>query len=339
MRSKHNIVLLGLLILLGGCATTNQSTLAASSATHIISHGTHISLPTITSGKRPEWLVRDSQDYPAKDYYSVTRQASTAETAAKKAYDRAYQLLNPEPASSTRSGQPPIKLAALWHNQDNFHALAVIARQQATIYLRDQLNSLDTATQANVTSLNNSEDPLTKIGLLQTVIKRQQLRAAIQKSLKKVDPTKEGRESPWNTRSWSLQMAALLKELRIIPMMNISLSNTTSLTPMLKQGLENAGLRPARSFEADYILSGKLYIEEKELNNGYIQANGELQLTLQHKDSKTNYGMQSWALEVTSINAEGAKERLLNKAKRLLTTDKRETIISIAAQADKQPLK
>ncbi len=337
MRSKHNLVLLGLLIVLSGCATTKQPTLASNSATHIISHGAHISLPTIASGKRPEWLVRDSQDYPAKDYYSVTSQANTAEAAAKKAYDSAYQLLNPEQVSNTGTEQPQIKLAALWHDQNNFHALAVIVRQQATTFLLDQLNSLDTATQANVTALNNSEDPLTKIGLLQTVIERQQLRAAIQKSLKKVDPAKEGRESPWNTRSWSLQMAALLKELRIIPVMDISLSNTTSLTPMLKQGLENAGLRPARSFEADYILSGKLDIEETELDNGYIQANGQLQLILQHKDRKTNYGMRSWALEVTSINAEGAKERLLNKAKRLLTTDKRETIIGIAAQADRQP--
>lgn len=337
MQRKHNIVLLSLLIAFSGCATTNQASLESSSTIEIVSYGAHITLPTIETGKRPEWLVRDSQDYPHKNYYSDTGQADTAEAAATKAYERAYKLLKSEQATNNSSAQPQIKLAALWHDTNSFHALAVIPRQQAETYLRDQLNNLDIATQANVTVLSITADPLKKIGLLQTVIERQQLRAAIQKSLKKVDIAKEGRESPWNTRSWSLQMAALLKELRIIPIMDISLSNTTSLTPMLKQGLENAGLHPARPFEADYILSGRLDIEEKELNNGYSQANGQLQLRLLHKDKQTNYGMQNWALEVTSISAEGAKERLLNKAKRLLTTDKRETIIGIAAQADKQP--
>ncbi len=336
MHDKLTTALLGLLITLTGCATTNQTSLVLNNATEIVSHGTRIALPSIETGKRPEWLVRDSQAYPHQDYYSVTRQANSAEAAAKKAYDSAYKLLRPE-QSSNSAEQPQIRLAALWHGQNLFHALAVIPRHQAETYLRDHLNSLDTATQANVIALNITEDPLTKIGLLQTVIKRQQLRAAIQKSLKKVELAKEGRESPWNTRSWSLQMAALLKELRIIPIMDISLSNTTALTPMLKQGLENAGLRPARSFEADYILSGKLDIDEKELNNGYIQANGQLQLTLQHKENQTRYGTQNWALEVTAISAEGAKERLLHKAKRLLITDKRETIIGIAAQADTQP--
>ena len=336
MHGKLTTALLGLLITLTGCATTNQTSLALNNATEIVSHGTRIALPSIETGKRPEWLVRDSQAYPHQDYYSVTRQANSAEAAAKKAYDSAYKLLRPE-QSSNSAEQPQIKIAALWHGQNSVHALAVIPRRQAETYLRDHLNSLDTATQANVIALNITEDPLTKIGLLQTVIKRQQLRAAIQKSLKKVELAKEGRESPWNTRSWSLQMAALLKELRIIPIMDISLSNTTALTPMLKQGLENAGLRPARSFEADYILSGKLDIDEKELNNGYIQANGQLQLTLQHKENQTRYGTQNWALEVTAISAEGAKERLLHKAKRLLITDKRETIIGIAAQADTQP--
>jgi len=338
MRGKHNIILLGLLIALSGCATTNQTSQVLNNATEIVSHGTRITLPNIETGKRPEWLVRDSQAYPHQDYYSVTRQANSAEAAAKKAYDSAYKLLRPEQSFSSAE-QPQIRLATLWHNQGQnlFHALAVIPRHQAEAYLRQQLDKLDTATQANVVALNITEDPLAKIGLLQTVIERQQLRAAIQKSLKKVDPAKEGRESPWNTRSWSLQMAALLKELRIIPIMDISLSNTTALTPMLKQGLENAGLRPARSFEADYILSGKLDIYEKELNNGYIQANGLLQLTLRHKENQTRYGTQNWALEVTAISAEGAKERLLHKARRLLTTDKRETIIGIAAQSDKQP--
>ena len=338
MHSMHKIVLLGLLISLSGCVTTNQSNLTAtaSSATNIVSYGTHITLPKIDTGKPPEWLVRASTDYPAKDYYSVTRQANTADTAARKAYASAYKLLNPEQSSGSTE-LPQIKLAALWQGQGVSHALAVIPRHQAEAYLREQLNSLDTATQGNVDDLNITDDPLIKIGLLQTVIERQQLRAAIQKSLKKVDLAKEGRESPWNTRSWSLQMAALLKELRIIPMMDSSLSNTTSLTAMLKQGLENSGLRPARPFEADYILSGSLDIEETELNNGYTQANAQLQLRLQHKDKLTDYGTQNWALEVTSISAEGAKERLLNKAKRLLTADKRETIIGIAAQAGIQP--
>ena len=335
MLNKHNIILLGFLIALSGCAATKQATVAPSSATHIVSHGTRITLPTIETGKRPEWLVRDSQSYPHQDYYSITSQANSAEKAATKAVDQAYKLLSPEQDNTT--DLPQIKLAALWQNQNIFHALAVIPRGQGEAYLRNKLNTLDTATRANVAVLNITEDPLTKIGLLQTVIQRQQLRAAIQKSLKKMDLANEGRESPWNTRSWSLQMAALFKELRIIPVMDISLSNTASLTPILKQGLENAGLRPARSFEADYILRGKLDVEEKELNNGYTQANGQLELSLRHKDNNTDYGMQNWALEVTALSAEGAKERLLHKAKRLLTTDKRETIIGIAAQVDKQP--
>lgn len=340
MQVKHSIILLVLIISLSGCAISNQpnsSSLAANSAANIVSHGTHIALPTIETGKRPEWLVRTSPDYPYNDFYSVTSQANTAETAAEKVYDSAYKLLKPE-QSSSRAGLPQIKLVALWQqSQNTFHALAVIPRDQAEAYLRDHLNNLDTATRANVAVLNITADPLMQIGLLQTVIERQQLRAAIQKSFKKLDLTKEGRESPWNTRSWSLQMEALLKELRIIPLMDISQPNSDVLTAMLKQGLENAGLRPVRSFEADYILRGRFDIEEKELNNGYSQANGQLQLTLQHKDKQTDYGMQNWALEVTSISVEGAKERLLNKAKRLLTTDKRQTIIGIAAQADKQP--
>ncbi|MBI3772667.1 MAG: hypothetical protein HY272_08220 [Gammaproteobacteria bacterium] len=333
MDSKHRIILLSLLTALGACATTDQTASISVNATSIASHDMALTLPVITIGARPEWLMHDSQDYPPRDYYTRTAQADSPQAAATLACERIITLLRPEPeAEPVEQLQQKIKIAALWHNQGRYHALAVLPRQEAETFLRGRLNSLDAATKISVAKLDATDEPLEKIGLLHSVIQRQQLRAAYQKSLKQVDPLKEGRESPWDTRRWSLQMEALLKELRVIPVMDITLSNPTALTPMLEQGLKNGGMQPASPLEADYILSGKLDIEEKELTNGYTQAKGHLELTLQHKDKQIRYGMQDWAFEVTSLSAEGAKERLLNKVQQILTQDKRGTIIGIATQ-------
>lgn len=333
MDSKRSIILLSLLTVLGGCATIDQTASISANTTSIVSHGTMLALPVITIGARPEWLIRDSQDYHRRDYYSRTAQADSAEVAATQAYEQIIKLLRPEPeADAVEQLQQKIEIAALWRDQGAYHALAVFPRQEAETFLRGKLNSLDAATKISVAKLDATDEPLEKIGVLHSVIQRQQLRAAYQKSLKQVDPLKEGRESPWDTRRWSQKMEALLKELRVVPVMDITLSNPTALTPMLEQGLKNGGMESASPLEADYILSGKLEIEEKELSNGYTQANGHLQLTLQHKDKQIRYGMQNWAFEVTALSAEGAKERLLNKAQQILAQDKRETIVSIAAQ-------
>ncbi len=333
MHRQNRITLLCLLLTLSACTSTDRTTLTTSGPTHFISQGTRINLPTIETGKRPEWLIRDHHDYPRNDFYSVTAQDNNAEAAAKKTYADAIKLLQPtDDAVQIGALQAQIKIVSLWSDDKNYHALAVLPRQQSVAFLYSQLNNLDATTQASVTALNTTEDPLQKIGLLQTAIERQQLRAAYQKSLKKIDPAKEGRESPWDTRRWSLEVAALLKNLRITPVMVPTPSNPTALTDTLKQGLENAGLRPARKFEADYILTGTLHIEEKTLASGYTQAIGHLNLTLQDDKQNRSYGVKSWQLEATSLSADGAKERMLNKARRLLKQNQRKTIIGIATQ-------
>ena len=333
MHRQNRMTLLCLLLTLSACTTTDRTTLTPTTATHFVSQGTRIELPPIETGKRPEWLVRDHQHYPSSDYYSVTAQASSPNEAAKKAYESAIRFFQPtEDAKPVEALQTQVKVVAIWRNQDIHHALAVFPRHEVVTFLYNKLDSLDAATRTTVATLSTTEDPLQKIGLLQSTIQRQQLRAAYQKSLKKIDPAKEGRESPWDTRRWSLEMSALLKDLRIMPIMDSSPSNPTPMTAMLKEGLEKAGLRPARPFEADYVLTGELHIEEKTLTNGYTQAIGHLELTLQHQEQHTLYGVKSWELEVTSLSAEGAKERMLNKARRLLKQDKREIIIGIATQ-------
>lgn len=335
MDCKRGILLLSCAFAaLSGCAATNHIVTVPLQSERIVIEGTSLALPLIATGGQPEWVIHDSPEYPRQDFYSRTAYADNPEIAATQAGEQIINLLRPEPeADPVIQLQQKIKIAALWQNQGTYYALAVFPRQDAEIFLRGRLDSLDAATKIDVTRLETTEEPLERIGLLHSVIQRQQLRAAYQKSLKRVDVQRKGRESPWDTRRWSLEMANLLKGLRIVPVMDITLSNPSVLTPMLEQGLKNGGMQPATMLDADYILNGKLDIDEQELTSGYTQAKGHLALTLQHKDKLIRYGVQEWTFDATSLSAEGAKERLLNKVQQVLTQDKRETVLGIATQA------
>ena len=332
MSRRRLTALLGLIVLLSACGAQRTATLPPLPTTVNIEIAQgelrQFPLPALSHGPRPEWLIPSATGYPDNSFYTIHSRATTPLEAAKQAYADAVEFLRPAPeAASIDALAEQIRVIGIWHDGTQSHALVTLPRRAVIDHLRQQVDQLDEATRATVLALQTSNDPLIQIGLLQTAIKRQQLRALYQKSFKRAEG--EGRESPWDTRRWSLQLSALMKELLITPKTN---SSDPALEERLKLGLLNAGMHAARHFEADYVLSADLDIHRQQLPDGYAQARGELTLKLRHIETGRDYGTQRQTLEVTAMSAEDARQRLLRKAERLLSEDKRNAIIDIAEQ-------
>lgn len=330
---KKELLLLAVITLsLAACNSQHSANTKNAAPTQIIVDNQRLVLPTIQHGIKPVWL--SPQPPQQAEYHALSAQGHSADEAASKAYRAAIQLMRPV-ANEHQGFDGSIRISHLWQNPQQptqFHALAIIEREAAYRYLRGKLDSFDAATELNVDALNNARDPITRIGLLNTMIERQQRRAAYQKSLKKIDITKEGRESPWDTRRWSLQLGQLLDGLLITPQIDAEPETKVELITNLTQGIANTGLRRARPFEADYVLSGQLETREKNLQNGYVQASATLSLSLKDIAKQKHYGHKDWHLEATALTPEDAKARLLNKMQHILKQNHRHTIIDIASQ-------
>ncbi len=340
MYHKGFLVAITIGTLATGCASQHSPSSHAQRAAQPLIVGNYQTLlPAAAHGAKPTWLSPGDQSHHNADRYALTAHGKTAQQAATEAFESALALLHP--IDQVSIGFPTTatpKVTALWQNPANkqFHALVTFDRQIAYSHLRATLDGLDARTEQDRQQLNQTREPLARIALLNQVIERQQQRALLQKSLKKIDVTKEGRESPWDTRRWSLELNALLHNLLIAPEIEGDDQASAGLIHPLIEGIVNTGLRRARPFEADYVLSGQLETREQTLESGYIQANGTLRLTLQDSATKRRYGSYDWQLQATSLTAEDAKARLMSKSEQILKQDHRATIIGIATQLQAQ---
>lgn len=280
-------------------------------------------LPSIETGAKPYW----DKTFPSTQYVSVISESDSPAQAAKNAQKEMRLLLNPQTETDdTRTLNPEIKIAALWMKEnDSFHALAIFPQAEAARHLWQQIDTLDAMTTQDIANLGSSTDPLKKIGRLLKMIKRQQLRAAYQKSLKQIDLKKEGRESPWNTRRWSLAVEQHLSELLIIP------TNTqqTELA-ILQNGLAHAGLSPTNKNDAQYTIKSELNVTYKDLANGWKKADGTLKVQLKNKAAHNVPNEKTWHIETTALNTDAATQRIKGKTKRLIEQQMKRIIKEIA---------
>ena len=328
-----------MVLVLSGCATTGDFQVIEKSNSYIDSYGVRVELPAIA--------ITSPARISALNHYELTATGSTATDAAASAYNRAVKMLLPtieeleDDSLISSEIHHLITLNSVRKTNNIFHALVLIKRDDAKVHLREMLDNLDEQTERTVSGFNATHDSMQKIALLETVIKRQQLRASFQHSLRKLDPEHKGRESPWDTRKWSLKLNKLFTALRINPSIKINQTDAPALedilTGELRQGLITGGLKPTKALKADYLLNGQLYIEEDKSNQNYVKARGELQLELQKIDSDRAYGIKTWSLEATALDLKEAKLRLFHKAQQVLKQSQRDTIIGIALQHSQTP--
>lgn len=317
---------------LGGCATTNEVTFTADANKD--DESSVFDLPAVEAGGRPEWLGGNSTEFPKSTYILLNAQGNTANDSATAAYKKIINLLRPLPeAGDIRDLEPEIRIVGLWQHEGTVHALAVFPRNTADEYLRGKLDYLDAATEKTVADIEATDHPLTKIGLLHTAIERQKLRAAYQHSLKVADINGRGRESQWDTLTWSKETERLMTGLSIRPTIDQNTSESEPLLTMLKNGLIKAGIESGNTTSADTI-QGMLKISYEEQENGWVQAYGILDIQLRSTDKMQQFGNKTWKMETTALNADTAKKRILSKSKRILEGDLREVIIEIAMDSE-----
>ncbi len=321
-----------ILATLGGCATSTEVV----STKEIIKNDetSAFGLPIIETGSRPEWLSGSSTKYPKSTFILMHTEASTAKNAVTTAHRKMINLLRPLPeAADIEELEPEISIAGLWLHNDTYYALAVFPRELADQHLRGKLEMLDAMTETTVAKINSTNDMLTKIGLLYSAIERQKLRAAYQKSLKKVDLEGRGRESPWNTLKWSNEAAQLIAALNIKPIIDQKTTESESLLIMLENGLMKAGIESTDNSTNDQI-EASLLITYEDTDSGWVQARGVLDVKLINGGETRQMGYKIWNLEAAALNAETAKNRILSKSKRILEPGLRDVIIGIAMDSE-----
>ena len=322
---------MGVLVLaLVGCAGQAQP-LAQGPATEASAQLPFV-LPAVERGGRPEWMDSDNDLYPRAAFLSFRDHGDTAAQAASLAHGRIIQMLRPLPqADEIGTLTPSIRIAGLWYRDGRYHALAVFSRASAEHYLRARLDALDAATRSDVDRLQRGIDPLTRIGILQTMIQRQQLRAAYQKSLKVADSDGRGRESPWDTLKWSAEMEHLMSALTIQPRVGGQSAAAEPLLKMLQNGLQRAGIRTEAGAPTK-LMEGELQISYQARENGWVDARGSLSLRLSDVGADARaLGDKVWNLDVTVIDAATAERRILGQSRRLLENEMHDVLLEVAA--------
>lgn len=99
---------------------------------------------------------------------------------------------------------------------------------------------------------------------------------------------------------------------------------------LLTGGLKTAGLTPADTGHADYLLRGKLTIDPKRLPNNWVSGQGVLHIELAEKIAGLSRGEKRWEIEMPGLDEETAVRRVTEKAEFTLKKEMRNVLLEIA---------
>jgi hypothetical protein len=311
---------------------------------------------------QPDWVTGESKDYPRLDYLTARTQGATANEASLQAqaklsrmfmadltqYDMSerqalecagYELNRTFQSETAMTVAAPeierilgkIKVVDQWYdsNTKTHHALATLARNTSLGYLRSQIQMLDTNTQDFLKSGHESSDPLTKMGIMALAWRSQQLRTALQESMRDVDLTRRGIESQWELESLRKEINTLLVNLKIYPSGVAGDANAQLMSNTLNSALKTADLKPTTEKQADYLLSATVDVAIIGERNGWAVGQGTIKLVLADKENKTR-GSKEWIIEIPGLDEEAARRRVMEKSEYTLKREMRNSLIDMA---------
>lgn len=307
----------------------------------------------------PQWVSGDSIDYPNQSYLIGRGVGSTAEEAKNRArgelatiFEVRIEVVTGDSTTVSKSGNKEqvdrtsvqqvsaksdkvisgINIAETWRDPvtQDFHALAVLSRSQASTSLREELAKIDGQVQQNMDAANAAEDKLLKLGSLTRALESSVSRDAFQASLKVVDPTGAGVKAAISQASIQSQIHNTLKSIKITPEVAED-GGTREFATILKGGLAAAGFLASNASTADLTLVGKLNFSDLTRADGWYVMRATIEVSLVEKASGRVRGSKTWPAKSLAKDAKTARSRVLIDVEKLFKEELRATIIEFSA--------
>ncbi|MDX1823848.1 MAG: LPP20 family lipoprotein, partial [Thiohalomonadales bacterium] len=264
---------------------------------------------TSSGPKQPDWINAASKNYPANAYLLGRGQSDNralAQDRARADLSKIFQLRVTEESedvvkfenqsladesSATTSASASrhittetdqivegIRIAELWQDPANnqFHALAVLDRNQASNDLRQAIQNQDTATEHEITFARQQGNLFRQLAHAGQAVEIQTSRYENQRVLKVIDPTGIGVPPIYNLASLRADRDSLLQRVHIeLRLLNDPIGGVEAI---LQGALAQAGFQHISGNNADYRLEADLLLDGFPDDKGWFWYRGSLQI-------------------------------------------------------------
>ena len=314
---------------------------------------------TIALAGQPKWVSDSSLEYPNAMYLVGRGVGSTAQEAQNRArgdlasiFEVRIEVVNQNSTTVAQSGKNEqvdrlssqqvsaktdkvisgINIAEGWRDPvtQDFHALAVLPRAQASASLREELTKIDEGLTQQMQAAKSTDDPLLKIGALSQALQASINREGFQATLKVIDPSGRGVQAPVSQVSVQKQIDDTLKKIRIAAHI-VEDADTREFASLIKGGLAAAGFLASSKENADLLLESKLTMTDMGHIDGWNWMRATVEVSLIEKSSGRVRGSKTWPVKASAKNAKTARSRTLIEIEKLLKEELRLAVVEFAA--------
>ncbi len=224
-----------------------------------------------------------------------------------------------------------VRIAAHWQDPQTgrHHALAVLARAPAAATLRQDIQRLDSATDALMGEGAETLDALARARVLQRAIALQTTRAAEQRLLGVIDVSGRGVPGTWNLYKLHQQRDQVLAGIRIVVH---TAQGAHDLQSLVAGAVARAGFKAVDA--GPYRLDAQLSSQDVGLHEGWYWMRGRLNVTLATSSGLRTLGTHNWPLKAAAADKDTAEQRLLEEARKALDRDLRALILGARESND-----
>jgi hypothetical protein len=305
----------------------------------------------------PDWISGTAAKYPAPQYLVGRGQAASGEEARDRARADLAKIfevnvaVESEDVQAFRSGAggkyeghsarritarterviEGIEIAETWQDPmtKNFHALAVLPRLKAGTTLRQEIARVDDATRLQLERARDAQDLLLKIAAAAHAVTLQSDRAALQKTLRVIDPVGVGSQPSVSIDRLRADLDALVKRVKLAP--RVPAEAHSDLEPMFKGAVAAAGFLADTDATPDYALEANLALDDLGRQDGWYWQRGVLEVRLMETANNRVRGTKRWQIKSSSLTREGSVQRAFSQADVVLKKELRGALISFAA--------
>lgn len=318
--------------------------------------------PVALAASQPSWVTGDSAKYSSDEYLIGRGVGSTQEEASNRArgelatiFEVRIEVVNENSISVKQSGKKEqvdkvstqqvsaktdkviigISIPETWLDTatQDYHALAVLRRSQASASLREELSKIDEEVKQLAEAAKAEKDSLLRVAALSQALQASIKRDGFQASLKVVDPSGRGVQASVSQATMQQQLGDALREVRIASA-HAADESSAEFTKVVKGGLAAAGFLTTKPEDAELVLEGSLEMVDLGRRDGWYWERATLAVTLVEKDSGRVRGRKSWPVKASAQDPVTARSRAMLEIEKLFKQELRSTIIDFAVNPD-----
>lgn len=281
---------------------------------------------------QPEWVVGNSQEYAATQYFVGKGRASALDVAAKNARNALLDSL-PELSSQSSSalldtlGQNAEVVDAWFDEESQLHfALVVVERAAAIQALQQQLANLNNQTQQFIRTSTQGVDPLSQIRATHEALATQPQRADLVLALQTLGDDVTADESVWSVIELQVHLKSLLSSIDVRPLASVN----RQLDSAVVRGLDAAGYLSKRA-NPSFELKTSLQRSGMKWEQGWFTELGTLSVELLDSNQQVRAKAQ-WPLRVQTQERAMLDKELMGLVEGTLESEFANTVMSFVTE-------